>query len=212
MNISAERVKQDLIKLEALSRELNGKVLVKGTSGNPVNLIHIVLDYPTAASKAYPSKVQRKTEVEIQLLSRYPFQEPKATITTPIFHPNVYRSGNICFGTKWLPTQGLDLLVRRIIQIITFDSTILNEASPANGDALAWYRSAVRNNPAAFPTDKLIVKEQAKSKISWNNMESTGDSKAVVSCTYCHSKLRVPANKTLNVSCPKCGNKFQVHP
>src|ERR1700756_2375841 len=32
-------------------------------------------------------------------------------IKTPIFHPNVFPSGQICLGGRWLPTESLDLLV-----------------------------------------------------------------------------------------------------
>ena len=210
MTISAERIKQDLRKIDELSKSVNGRVKVKSTSGNPVNSIVLEIDYPTAPSSDFPKKVQQKTEVKIELLSRYPFQEPSATITTPIYHPNVYSSGKICLGTKWLPTQGLDLLVRRIIQIITFDETILNERSPANGHALSWYRSAVINHPNSFPTDKLVVTDEPKKKMSWSNMDSKEEQKAVVTCPKCDGSLRVPAGKKLNVTCPKCTHKFLV--
>lgn len=210
MTISAERIKQDLRKIEELSKSVNGRVKIKSTLGNPVNKIILDIDYPTAPSKDFPNKVQLKTEVKIELLSRYPFQEPTAIITTPIYHPNVYGSGKICLGNKWMPTQGLDLLVRRIIQIITFDETILNERSPANGEALSWYKSAIIKHPNSFPTDKLILKEEPKKKMSWNNMESKDEQKTVVACPECKISLRVPAGKMLNVTCPKCTHKFLV--
>ncbi len=210
MSISAERIIQDLRKIEELSKSVNGRVKVKSTSGNPVNIILLEIDYPTAPSTDYPNRIQQKTEVKIELLSRYPFQEPSATIITPIYHPNVYSSGKVCLGSKWLPSQGLDLLVRRIIQIITFDETILNERSPANGQALSWYRDAVKKHRNAFPTDKLVVKEQPKSKMSWNNMDSSIEQKKVVSCSQCKTPLRVPAGKKLNVTCPKCTHTFLV--
>jgi ubiquitin-protein ligase len=210
MSISAERIKQDLRKIDELSKTLNGRISVKSTSGSPVSKIVLVIDYPTAPSKDYPKKIQQKTEVKIELLSRYPFQEPSATITTPIYHPNVYSTGKICFGTKWLPTQGLDLLVKRIIQILTFDDTILNEGSPANGQALGWYRGAVRKHPDAFPTDKLIIKENPKKNISWNNVSNREEKKSIVSCPECKGTLRVPSGKKLNVNCPKCAHRFLV--
>lgn len=210
MTISTERIKQDLRKIDELSKSVNDRVKVKSTSGNPVNSIVLEIDYPTAPSSDFPKKIQQKTEVKIELLSRYPFQEPSATITTPIYHPNVYSSGKICLGTKWLPTQGLDLLVRRIIQIITFDETILNERSPANGHALSWYRSAVINHPNSFPTDKLVVTDEPKKKMSWSNMDSKEEQKAVVTCPKCDRSLRVPAGKKLNVTCPKCTHNFLV--
>lgn len=206
----SERVVHDLRKIEELSKSVNGRVKIKSLSGNPTNKIILELDYPTAPSTNYPKQVQQRTEVRIELLSRYPFQEPSATITTPIYHPNVYSSGKICLGTKWLPTQGLDLLVKRIIQIITFDETILNEASPANRDALSWYRAAVSKYPNAFPTDKLIIKEQPKKTMSWNNVDDSAYGKAIITCPSCKGSIRVPIGKKGNIVCPKCTNKFYV--
>jgi ubiquitin-protein ligase len=210
MNALAERVKQDLRKIEALSKTLDGRIKVKSTDGSPINKIVLEINYPTAASRAYPDKIQNATEVRIELLSRYPFQEPTATITTPIYHPNVYTSGKICFGTKWLPTQGLDLLAKRIIQIITFDESILNEKSPANSDALHWYREARGKTPNAFPTDKLEIRETKKSTMSWKNIEGEKNEKTLVSCPQCNSSLRVATGKSGNISCPKCNEKFFI--
>ncbi|MCL5227404.1 ubiquitin-conjugating enzyme E2 [Pseudomonas nunensis] len=210
MNAMAERVFQDLRKIEELSKAAEGRVTIRSKSGNPINTIILELNFPTAPSTKYPQLVQKRTEVKIELLSRYPFQEPVATITTPIFHPNVYSSGRVCLGSKWLPTQGLDLLVKRIIQIITFDETILNEASPANRDALLWYRTAVRTSPNAFPTGKLIIKEQPAGKVGWNNVSSETTEKAVIICPSCKASLRVPFGKKGNVSCPKCNVTFYI--
>lgn len=210
MSAFAERVLQDLRKIDELSKAVAGRVSIKSTAGNPVNTVYLELDFPTAPSSSYPSQIQKKTLVKIELLSRYPFQEPLATITTPIYHPNVYSSGRVCLGAKWLPTQGLDLLVKRIIQIITFENNILNEASPANRDALIWYRSASKANPGAFPTDKLILKEPASSKIGWSNVPVGSEEKALVSCPACRTSLRLAKGKKGNLTCPKCNTKFYV--
>ena len=210
MSISAERIKQDLRKINEFPGSVNGRIKIKSTLDKPVSKIFLELNYPTAPSNHYPQKVQQTTNVEIELLSRYPFQEPTAKITTPIYHPNVYRSGRICFGTKWLPTQGLDLLVERIIKIITFDKTILNAESPANGEALNWYEVAVKKYPEAFPTNRLNATDQPKKKIVWNNINSHSDQKKIIPCPACKGSLRVPMNKTLKVTCPKCIHKFMV--
>ncbi|MEI8624999.1 ubiquitin-conjugating enzyme E2 [Pseudoalteromonas sp. B137] len=207
MTAFSERINQDIRKINELSDSIGGRISIKKQSGTPVNSMVIEIDYPTAPSKDYPNQVQKKTEVHIKLLSRYPFQEPEATITTPIFHPNVYQSGKICFGTKWLPSQGLDLLIKRIIQIITFDETILNEGSPANGAALRWYKEAVLKYSNSFPTDKLVIKEKAASKMSWNNVDI---SRVIVNCSSCQTGLRVPMGKKGNLTCPNCSTKFYV--
>jgi ubiquitin-protein ligase len=101
MSAFTERIIQDIRKIEELSQSVNGRIKIKNKLGNPVNKIIIELDYPTVPSSSYPQKVQRITEVRIELLSRYPFEEPTATITTPIYHPNVYGSGKISVtGTR----------------------------------------------------------------------------------------------------------------
>ncbi|MBT0032529.1 MULTISPECIES: ubiquitin-conjugating enzyme E2 [Vibrio harveyi group] len=204
MSAFTTRVQEDLRKIELLSRETNGRVALVSTTGNPVRELVIDLTYPTAGSSDFPNSIQNKTTVKIELLSRYPFQEPSAKIMTPIYHPNVYSSGQICFGTKWLPSQSLDLLVRRIIKIITFDESLLNEASPANGSALSWYRIAVAQHPSSFPTTKLGLESQPKKTMSWNNVET----KVVVNCTHCGASLRLLSGKRGNVNCPNCKKGF----
>jgi ubiquitin-protein ligase len=92
------------------------------------------------------------------------------SIKTPIIHPNVYTSGVVCLGTKWLPTQGLDLLVGRLAQIVTFDPNVLNGQSPANRDALSWYESQRRRHPKDFPTASATLASASKpSGITWVN-------------------------------------------
>jgi predicted Zn finger-like uncharacterized protein len=200
MSVIDERIAQDLQKLTNLSKQTNGRVRVMSVSGKPAKRIDIELSYPTAPTRDYPKRIQSTTALKIELMSRYPFVEPSAVITTPIFHPNVFASGKICLGAKWLPTQGLDLLVRRVIQIITFDPDVLNERSPANGVAVDWYRSALRANPEAFPT---IRKEGSASA-------QPVQESVILQCPSCEARLRIPSGKSGEVSCPKCSQRFSV--
>lgn len=88
---------------------------------------------------------------------------------------------------------------------------ILNAGSPANGQALNWYTSAVKKHPGAFPTDKLEVEsEQPKPKMAWKNMSEGSEERVVVTCSTCTAKLRVPANREGNIACPKLQNKFAI--
>lgn len=170
MSARETRIEQDLKKIRTLSDRTGGKVILTETKGNPISEIYLELRYITAPSSSYPAAKQDVTKVKIALVSRYPFVEPVATITTPIYHPNVFSGGKICFGTKWLPTENLDLLVKRIIKIITFDPTILNESSPANGNALTWYKMAKSRNPSYFPTDRSTEISEQKPRMTWKNI------------------------------------------
>ena len=209
MSAFDERRGQDLGKLRALADGSGDKVEILSVSGQPVNLVKVRLKLKTAGSKKYPQDVQRNTDLTIRLPTRYPFAEPQVHITTPILHPNVYTSGQICLGVKWLPTHGLDLLIKRIARIVAYDAEILNENSPANSDALRWYQKMRTSAPNVFPTDHsdLLVRETKKS-LKWGDVPAE---KKVVSCPSCTAKLSLPVGKSGVIKCPKCENRFDVN-
>lgn len=209
MSAFDERRDQDVQKLKELQKSSRERIRVTRVAGTPASDIHVELGLKTAPSASYPRLVQDVTKLSISLPARYPFVEPIVTIQTPIFHPNVYTSGRICLGMTWIPSFGLDLLVRRIVQIITFDPTILNEASPANGLALSWYKQARRTHPDAFPSDTFSLSVPEKPKVKWDNI-SENPSKTVTSCPHCKARLSLPSGKKGRVNCPKCGSAFDA--
>jgi len=167
MNALNTRLNQDIEKISNLCKKYNNKISIKSKNGNPTNELIILFLFKTVGDSSYPNNIINKSEVKINLSNNYPFNEPEATFITKIYHPNVYKSGKICFGNKWLPSEGLDMLVERIVKLIIFDSNILNEKSPANNDALQWYRK----NQSLFPTESLrFLFETKKIKVSWNNI------------------------------------------
>ena len=182
--------------------------------GDPPTEVTIQLTCRTAASIEYPARVTEQTRARIQFPTRYPFEEPLVEIETPIFHPNVYASGRICFGTKWLPMEGLDLLIKRIAQIVAFDPALLNVASPANPSAAAWYRCALERSPSAFPSDTLpfLLSTVTKAKAQWRDVpvEPRPTVQRTIRCGGCDQQLRVPDQSGSRVRCPKCRNVFKV--
>jgi ubiquitin-protein ligase len=210
MSAFNERRIQDVQRLRQLAEQAPTRLKISRVSGAPPSQIDIELHFNTAPSRHYPGTVQDVTRVTIDLPSRYPLTAPTAAIRTPILHPNVWPSGQICLGVTWMPTLGLDFLVKRIIQIITFDPAILNEKSPANGDALSWYRDAVRRHAHAFPTDTaLLTTATPEKKMSWTNIASE-PVKVVVACSHCGGKLSLPAGKRGKVKCPRCQQSFEA--
>ena len=210
MSAFNERRVQDVQKLRQLAEQAPTRLTIGRVSGAPPSQIEIELRFKTAPSRQYPSAVQDLTRVTIDLPSRYPLIAPIAAIRTPILHPNVYSSGQICLGVTWMPTLGLDFLVKRIVQIITFDPAVLNEKSPANGDALSWYREALHHHSHAFPTDtSLLTAAAPERKVTWTNIASE-PAKVVTSCPHCGSKLSLPAGKRGQVKCPRCQQSFEA--
>lgn len=210
MSAFNERREQDVQKLRKLQEMSSERLTVVRVSGAPPSEIDLNLRVKTAPSDEYPRRVQELVSLSVSLPARYPFVEPKVSIKTPILHPNIYSSGLVCLGVKWMPSFGLDLLVRRIVQIVIFDPSILNEASPANRQALDWYQKVRAAQPSAFPTDSFEFREpSAPKKMTWSHISTTPQRVQVV-CTSCSTKLAVPSGRSGRVRCPKCGFSFEV--
>lgn len=210
MSAFEQRRVEDLQKLTQLAEHSRARMKLTRVAGHPPNEIDIELHLKTAPSRRYPQVIQDVTRLTISLPARYPLVEPAVTIKTPILHPNVYTSGRICLGMKWLPTFGLDLLVRRIGQIVIFDPAILNEQSPANRDALMWYREARRRHADAFPTDIWTSAPSEPPKaMTWSDI-SNKPVKKMLPCPGCGTKLSLPAGRMGQVKCPRCSKVFEA--
>ena len=147
------RLQSDLERLQALATTSGGRIALHSgpTAASPYAIVE--LRYATAGSDRYPLERREQTRISIALPARYPFQPPLASVQTPIWHPNVFASGTICLGTRWSPTEGLDLFVQRLARLLTFDPLLVNTASAANREAAAWYeRAPVSYTHLTLPT------------------------------------------------------------
>jgi len=144
------------------------------TDGDAPSMIKLNLNYRTAGGTSYPEQDLASVELKIQIPAGYPFRSPPvATLSPVVFHPNVYASGQVCLGSKWVVSEFLDLLVKRVVRIITYQEDVLNEASPANGAAVSWYRERKRRFPQAFPTDSAntVAAVQKVGGMRWSNLK-----------------------------------------
>ena len=82
----------------------------------------------------------------------YPLNPPKMRFTTPLFHPNVYKNGEVCisilhppgddkFGyekssERWSPVQSVEKILMSVISMLAEP----NADSPANVDAAKMWR------------------------------------------------------------------------
>jgi hypothetical protein len=191
-----------------------GRLVLVSRDTVPPTEITIELACRTAGSNAYPVRAVDRTRARISLPARYPFQAPVVHLAPVTFHPNVYSSGLVCLGFKWLPTEGLDLLVKRIAQIITFDPAVINTGSPANASAASWYMRALAQSPRSFPTDSLdfLSPTPARPKPQWRDIGpgSQQPARKTIQCQKCPQQLRVPDIPGTEVRCPRCLHTFRV--
>lgn len=189
-----KRRNADLARLRTMAGASGGQLEIVEVSPDGRRL-QFRLNLPTAGSAAYPKQVQPHSGFEVSLPARYPFEAPTARMTgTPILHPNVFESGVICVGSRWNPSEGLDLYVRRLAQLLCFDPMLVNLGSIANAAGGDWYSRARRATPDAFPT----------ATINW----SGATEKVIRACPACQTRMRLPSGRQGLVVCPGCKHEF----
>lgn len=174
MSALETRRREDLEKVKELCNRSGGRIRLISTDGDAPSMIKLNLNYRTAGGTSYPEQDLASVELKIQIPAGYPFRSPPvATLSPVVFHPNVYASGQVCLGSKWVVSEFLDLLVKRVVRIITYQEDVLNEASPANGAAVSWYRERKRRFPQAFPTDSAntVAAVQKVGGMRWSNLK-----------------------------------------
>lgn len=176
MDALTRRKEEDIKKIRDMDHEHPGMVEFLGANQH-LTMIKVRINVPTARDREYPMVVQQSTDVEIELPAKYPFEMPHAKVLTPIWNPNVFIHGNICMGGRWLPTENLDLYVKRIIRIFAFDPLIINTASAAHSEASLWYLAAKDRHPRAFPSialEKLYKSPKPPEKIVFKEAKVKG--------------------------------------
>jgi hypothetical protein len=202
---------EDVRKLYSLEAQYGGLLRVPEVAGEPPHLLRLRLAIPTARAATFPLDRQAASELLIELPEAYPFQEPRLTVTTPVFNPNVYASGVVCHGVTWMPTEGLDLLVVRVMRLIALDPAIVNVRSAANGLAAAWYRTVIAQHPWAFPSVVIEAPRRAERPVvGWHDAAPATPAKRLVACSGCGVSLRLDAGKSGMVTCPRCGARVEV--
>jgi hypothetical protein len=184
----------DIGRLRALEAASGGRLQVGEADERPGRPIRLQYRCRTAGGDDYPGRAVVGVTLKIDLPARYPFERPVVAVESPIFHPNVFANGVVCQGDCWLPSEGLDLLVQRMIRLAIFEPAHVNPGSPANRLAANWYMEQVVRTPEAFPTDR----------VEW------GGERVVRPCPACGQSLRLPAGRRGMVTCPACRRSVEI--
>lgn len=209
---NALRVETDMERVRELARAHPGRIELVSLPAGASQVLLADLRYPTARSRSYPAEIETRIRLRVMLPSRYPFLPPVASIETPVYHPNVFPSGLVCLGTKWLPSEGLDLFLKRVIRLLIFDPLLVNVASPANREAASWYQSARRRHPDAFPSCEVgfaTTGERRRERVGWRDA-APGAGRSLRRCPGCARELALPAGRRGTVRCPACGVRFEA--
>lgn len=73
-------------------------------------------------------------ELFLEFTEEYPNKPPKVKFTSKLFHPNIYKDGNICLdilNTNWSPIYDVSSILTSIQSLLSDP----NPNSPANAEA-----------------------------------------------------------------------------
>lgn len=127
------RLLEDQRKIETLTQRCDylGLQSMHGTPPSEYMLEFNLKGYLNAAGNIAP-----KHPIRLVFPERYPFSEPpKFTFLNGLFHPNIYRNGDVCLGwylNNWNPGIHIDDLLIDIAKIVCFKKNSYNLKSPAN--------------------------------------------------------------------------------
>jgi len=170
MNPLETRRREDLRRVRAVCAASDGKLVFISADSEVPTEIRLRLMHRVALDGSYPQRAGQSVDLRIVLPAGYPFRDPPRSWLSPaVWHPNVFADGTVCQGRKWMVSEYLDLYVRRMVRIATYQSDVTNLDSVANPAAAAWYRAALQRSPAAFPTDTVEAVSRANGSIAWKD-------------------------------------------
>jgi ubiquitin-protein ligase len=209
MNTSASalRRKNDQKLLSDLIERSAGSLASEGVLNTEADRVTLILKLPTALSADYPNHGQSHCRISLVFPLRYPFEAPTAKVLTAIWHPNVFPNGNVCLGSRWQASEGIDLFVARVARLLIFDPLLVNLQSMANQSAGAWYARTIKTHPNAFPSVQAQVTHWLRDPRGQNQAIE----RVALACPSCSSTLRLPVGRSGVVQCPRCRHEFEAN-
>jgi ubiquitin-protein ligase len=144
MNPRIRRLESDQAKVV---RDFSGHphVKIESTDGVPPEkylVAYMVRGLVATGTDSFIEGTEHRAEIFLPL--DYPRRAPFCRMITPVFHPNIDPQ-KICIGDHWSAGQSLSELIRRIGEMISFQS--YNVKSPLNAHAAKWAEQNVNRLP-----------------------------------------------------------------
>ncbi|MES1903256.1 MAG: hypothetical protein MHPSP_002841, partial [Paramarteilia canceri] len=102
-------------------------------------------------------------ELEIKFPSKYPVEPPKVNFITPIFHPNVYTTGEVCLDIleekQWNPMLSIEAILISV-QNLLGDPYFHSAANTEASELLAKYPKMFNNYVESMIAKQNLEAEQ----------------------------------------------------
>lgn len=152
MSVRIERLKSDYDKVQTLVAR-SDFVKIAGTQGSPPYEYVIQFTCRGVEKLNGDQPIHREDHrVKIELGPNYPIEKPGLRWLTPIYHPNISGSGNVCIGSGWASGgRYLDDLVIYLAQMVRYEGEDMTFSGDAfNKEAYMW----AKRNKQLLPVDK----------------------------------------------------------
>jgi ubiquitin-conjugating enzyme E2 T len=103
--------------------------------------------------------------LDIILPDRYPFEPPKVTFMTKIYHPNIDDKGRICLDILKMPPFGSWRPAQNISSVLASIQLLLSEPNPDDGLMTEISFEYKQNKPKFLETAQLWVEKYAKEDV-----------------------------------------------
>jgi ubiquitin-protein ligase len=164
------RRREDLRRVRALCDASGGRLRLVSADSEAPTEIRLQARARVALDPVYPARAGGQVDLRIVIPAGYPFRDgPRSFLSPVVWHPNVFPDGQVCQGRSWRVSDYLDLYVRRILRIVTYQQDVTNLQSVANAGAAAWYRVARVRHPDAFPSDTADAITAVGGTIGWKD-------------------------------------------
>ena len=161
---------RDLVEMEQLKTE--SSIMEFQVSGKPPDHYKIVFHGKSLVpDQNRQPMVGNRQELEIVMGNEYPRSMPQVTWRTVIMHPNISRSGNVCFGnfsSQWTPSFHLTELVE-----ILWDYSRLKTLNASHGNYGGWGVNWAELEKRFFPRGEGVDERALRSKLVGKNKGSS---------------------------------------
>lgn len=104
----------------------------------------------------------RRCLILVTLWDSYPLSAPAVRMLDipPVFHPDWYSKGTYSPSQPWRPEDSLKDYVKRMLQTLRYEPSLIGTDTPANYKALDWYWKN-RERGDLFPSDQTELSENS---------------------------------------------------
>ena len=139
------RLEADTVQMRKFVQQTSAIQVVQ-TEGSPPKkyLLKFIMDGVVGINEDGSPRIGNEHLVEMVIHNDYPMSLPFIRFNTPIIHPNIFASGNVCMGWFRIPYELTDVCVH-IAKMI--DYQIYDLSSPADRRAADW----AKQHSSLFP-------------------------------------------------------------